>query len=362
MKKHLSLAVRLIVSVGILAYLFNGIFRKEAAEYFIAQNIDPNTLTWWERTQVFWTVGPSALWDVFRGMNLWWFAAAIACFGGVCLCGTVRWRMILHAQGLMLGFWRTGSIFLIGHFFNAFMLGATGGDVVKALYAAHETHHKKAEAVSTVLVDRLIGLMGLLLLALAMMALFAGRVMADERLRWFAQVTALLVAGTVGVTVAMIWPGWTRRMPGLWQWTNRLPKIDVLRRMLDAYRKVATKPDLLFKTIFLSLAVHILVIIGILCVARGLDIHTVNGLPDYLLCLPVINTVSAMPISISGLGVREAMYAEMFRPVGVPESQAVALSLLGFLVGTAWSVVGGFFFLTHRRELPPATEMAVANE
>lgn len=361
MKKHLSLLLRVVVSVGILAYLFNGIFRKEAAEYFVAQNIDPDALTWWERTRVFWTVGPSALWDVFRGMNLLWFMAAVACFGGVCLCGTVRWRMILHAQGLMLGFWRTISIFLIGHFFNAFMLGATGGDVMKALYAAHETHHKKAEAVSTVLVDRVVGLMALLLLALAMVVLFFHRVLVDERLWWFAQVTALLVAGTVGVTVAMIWPGWTQRWPGLWQWTNRLPKIDVIRRMLDAYRKVATKPDLLFKTLMLSLGVHILVMVGIVCVARGLDIQTANGLADYFLYLPVVNTVAAMPISISGLGVREGMYAEMFQSVGVLESQAVALSLLGFLSGTVWSVVGGFFFLTYRRELPPATEMVAAD-
>ena len=99
--------------------------------------------------------------------------------------------------------------------------------------------------------------------------------------------------------------------------------------------------------------------LSVVCVGKGLGI-TGAKLGDYFLYLPIINTVSALPISISGFGVREWMYAEMFNEVAVPASEAVAMSLLGYFVVVFWSIVGGGFYLTHRKELPPAVELAKA--
>ena len=58
MKQKLSALVRIMVSVGILAYLFHGIFLKEAKGYFDAHQIDPTTLDWLARARIVWTVGP----------------------------------------------------------------------------------------------------------------------------------------------------------------------------------------------------------------------------------------------------------------------------------------------------------------
>jgi hypothetical protein len=102
--------------------------------------------------------------------------------------------------------------------------------------------------------------------------------------------------------------------------------------------------------------------ISIYCVGRGLKITTANGLVDYLLYLPIINSVTAIPISISGFGVRELMYAEMFGEVGVKASEAVALSLLGFVVMLFWSLVGSVFYLTHRQDVVAAKQEAAAAE
>jgi hypothetical protein len=52
------------------------------------------------------------------------------------------------------------------------------------------------------------------------------------------------------------------------------------------------------------------------------------------------------------------MYIKMFNEVGVASSAALVMSLLGYLAQLIWSIVGGFFFLTHRKELPPAEQMA----
>jgi uncharacterized protein (TIRG00374 family) len=362
MKKNLATLARVLVSVGILVYLFNSIFQQEATKYFKEHGIDPATLNWGQRQQVIWTQGPQALWEVFREVDPVWFVLAIVCFGIVCMFGIIRWQMILRVQGLDLKLSRASSIWLIGMFFNAFLLGSTGGDVVKAWYVAHETHHKKAEAIATVIVDRIIGLLALFVIALVMMTIFHERVFDDPKLRWFALFTLAFVLITVSVTALGFWRGFADKLPKLRAVLQRLPYYDTLKRMVDACRLYASHPQLLVNTTLLSFGVHIAVMLSIVCVARGLVIATDNGLIDYFLYLPIINSIAAIPITISGFGVREGMYAVMFGEVGVSQSAAVALSLLGYLASLVWSMVGSIFYLTHRKELPPAEVMATAQE
>lgn len=358
MKQKLSALVRIMVSVGILAYLFHGIFLKEAKGYFDAHQIDPNTLDWLARMRIVWTVGPQSLWQEFAKISPVWLAASVACMGVTFWLGVIRWQWVLHVQGLDVKFSRLFSISFIGQFFNAFMLGSTGGDVIKAWYVAHETHHKKAEAVATVVVDRLIGLLGLFLIALVMMIAFYHRVFDDVKMRVFSVITLTVVLATMLGTVVGFWRGFSTRFPRLAALLRKLPRYDMMRRMLEAYRAYADHPLVLVKTLVISFAVHIFSMLSIVFVGIGLGVTTKYGVLDYFLYLPIVNSVTAMPISISGFGVREGMYALMFGQVGVAARAAVAMSLLGYLANLFWSIVGGGFFLTHRKEIPTVETIA----
>lgn len=357
MKQKIAALVRILVSVGILAYLFNSIFQKEAASFFTAHQIDPASLPWALRTQIVWTEGPQALWRVFQAVNVWWFVVAVASLGAVCLLGLLRWQMILRVQGLDLPLGRVSSIFFVGMFFNAFLLGSTGGDVIKAWYVAHETHHKKAEAVATVVVDRLIGLLTLFVIALVMMGVFYHRVFDDAKLRIWAVITLGVVVSTILVTVLGFWKGAADKLPRARALLQKFPRYQTLKRMVDAYRVYASHPVVLAKTILLTIGVHFFSMLNIVLIGQGLRLTTTHGVIDYFLYLPIINSVTAVPISISGFGVREGMYAVMFGEVGVLASQAVALSLLGYLASLFWSLVGAGCYLSHRRELPSTKEM-----
>jgi uncharacterized protein (TIRG00374 family) len=282
MKQKLFGALRVLVSVGILAYLFNGIFGDEARKSVP----DLDEMPRFQREAVIWTKGPHALWEVFQKVNAWWFVLAVALMGIVCLLGIVRWRMILRVQGLELSFWRTTSIFFVGAFFNAFLLGSTGGDVIKAWYVAHETHHKKAEAVATVVVDRLIGLLALFVLTLIMMAIYHHRVFDDPKLITFSIITLTFVLSCVAVTVLGFWRGFADKVPGLRKRLQRLPKYDTLKRMIEAYRQYATHRSVLLYTTLQSFGVHLTVMIGVWCIGQGLRVVTDNGIVDYLLYLP----------------------------------------------------------------------------
>lgn len=395
MKRKLGALFRVLVSVGILAYLFNSIFQNELKE--VARNVlldrdsaeselarrfeitieqiqliktkvglvpdpdDPATLevslkklSYEERRSLIWRVGPRSVWRVFQRMHPQWFGMGVLSMGVVCLLGVIRWQMILRVQGLDLRFARVSSIFFVGLFFNAFLLGSTGGDVIKAWYVAHETHHKKAEAIATVVVDRLIGLLALFIIALIMMTLFWHRVFDDPKLRLWAVFTLLVVLTTVAGTALGFWKGFADKLPRLRRWLRKLPRYETLKRMVDAVRVYASHPAVLLRTTLVTIGIHFFSMLCIVFVGRGLRIVTEHGIVDYFLYLPIINSITAVPISISGFGVREGMYAVMFGEVGVPRAQAVAMSLIGYLASLFWSLVGSLFYLTHRKELPPA--------
>ena len=391
MKNKLIMLVQVLVSVAILAYLFNSIFEGQAADKLkplatgntaavvhlglrpdqiaaIRANcittgtpaaINLKLLPLRQRLPIIWGIGPVGLWAAFRTISPAWFFLAVLSMGIVCLLGTIRWQLILRVQGLDLKFARALSIFFVGMFFNAFLLGSTGGDVIKAWYVAHETHHKKAEAVITVIVDRLIGLLVLFVIALVMMGVFYHRVFEDKRLIGFSIFTLAVVVATVAGTILGLWKGFADKCPGLRAWLKKLPKYDMLERMVNAYRVYVSHPGVLAQTVVQSVGVHFFAMFSIVCVAKGLNI-TAASLVDYFLFLPIINSLSAVPVSFSGFGVREGMYVGMFAQVHMPEVQALALSLIGYLATLVWSLVGGIFFLTHRKEIPPATQLDTA--
>src|SRR5262249_5132501 len=140
-----------------------------------ARRLAPGQGIVWERLsrldqwQLAWSHGPPALWETLNLVDPLAFALSVVCMGMTLLIGLLRWRMVLAVRGLHLSLARTTEISLVAHFFNSLLLGVTGGDLLKAYYAARETHHRKTEAVVTVVVDRLLGLFAMLLFACLMM-------------------------------------------------------------------------------------------------------------------------------------------------------------------------------------------------
>jgi uncharacterized protein (TIRG00374 family) len=100
----------------------------------------------------------------------WGFGiAAIACFLLCLFAATLRWQCILKAHGMAIPFRRTLELTFIGQFFNAFMFGAVGGDAMKAFYVTKVFPKSRTEAVSTVFIDRMIGMLALLGIAAAVL-------------------------------------------------------------------------------------------------------------------------------------------------------------------------------------------------
>ena len=330
----------------LLLWIFHAIFLNEGRLALQKQGLDWNQLDRAQQWQAAWTHGPRELWLTLRLVNPAAFALSVVLMGSTLLLGVLRWRMVLRVQGLDLPFVRAGEISLVAHFFNSFLLGSTGGDLMKAYYAARETHHKKTETVTAVFADRLIGLFSMLLFACLMMLPNRVLLFQHERL---AAIAWLIVAMLLGCGLAVylaFWGGLTKRWPAARDWFRKLPKGEMLERSLDSCRQFGRHKTFLAEALGLSMALNALCVLQVLALAWGLGL-AISPLALFVM-VPVIICISALPITPSGLGVRENLFVLMLAvpEVNVGETQALSLSLLAYAGSFIWSLIGGAVYVS----------------
>ncbi|MBI2438438.1 MAG: flippase-like domain-containing protein [Lentisphaerae bacterium] len=274
----------------------------------------------------------------------WLLCAIMLCF--ICLCGgVIRWKIILDGRGLRMSWSRVFSVYFIGHFFNAFLFGSTGGDLARAFYAAQETHHMKTEAVATVLIDRVIGLVLLDLLTLVMLISRASFYISH----WVTHIPALLVVGMNVLTAVGLAALFNAHRFQHWRMFRRLTNHKVvgpiIRRTLISILLYRRKKSVLLKTLLLSLAIHLLITVECYCLGRSLQVHL--GLIAYLTVIPMIMAIAALPITPGSLGIREGLAVALFSALGIGSTQSLPLSLMFYLISVAWSLLGGLIFLGY---------------
>ncbi len=281
------------------------------------------------------------------GLGNWpWLIAG----GGMLLvalgtCG-LRWKLLLKAQQITISMSQVIHIFFVGQFFNLFMIGATGGDVVKAYLVARTVGDRKTEAVSSVLIDRLIGLMALTLLAGAMVAGRPAAFFSDPSLQPVGVFVLVFMALMLLVVTLALSRHWLKhpRIAGRGLLPRPAQRLGtVLRRVYDACYLCRRRPRLLAQTFLLSLANHVLGVAA--CIMFGQALQLPLAWIDYLTYVPVIGVFGALPITPGGLGVREGAAVLLLGSVGIARPQAMLLSLLLFAGLTLWSLVGGLLFV-----------------
>ena len=340
--------MRLAVSGLLLFWIFHAIFLIEGRRALELQGVSWSSMSSAEHWRAAWVHGPSQLWDTVKIVRPGPLLISLACMGMTILLGVMRWRLVLAAQGLPLSFGRAMEISLVAHFFNSFLLGSTGGDLLKAYYAARETRHRKTEAVMTVFMDRLLGLFAMLLFACVMMIPNFQLLSAHRRLAAVSGFIVLMMSGC-GVLVGLsLWGGVSRYIPKFRERLRQAPKGEMVERALDAARLFGRKPLFLAKALALSMALNLFCVWQIMALAEGLGL-SIPGLALHAI-VPVVVCISAIPITPSGLGVRENLYVLMLAAPGihVEEAHALSISLLAYGGSLLWSVMGGIVYLCRR--------------
>lgn len=261
-----------------------------------------------------------------------------------------RWRMIAARVGFLEPLSDFVRYYFVGMFFNLFGPSTLGGDVVRALYLGAPAG-RRAVAFHTVIFDRLSGLVMLVFVAVTAIALF-GRF----GLPW--PMIALVVA--TGVAMGAGWfllPSMARRFLARDGRVNRLVERDLKPFWHDR--------RLLMRTAGISACFHVLQASSLLLLGGAVSMHV--DWRYYFIFHPLVSVLSALPVSVAGLGIREAGYVWFLERQGVPRDTAVAFGILWFAVLLASSAVGGLVYLWSGAAVPtlrskPARELEAEDE
>ena len=220
----------------------------------------------------------------------------------------------------------------MGYLSNNVLPGATGGDLVKAYTIARRTPGKRTSAVMTVLLDRVLGLLALIILGAIGVAIKASQGGFDRTGQF---VLTMLAVATIGGMVFF-----SRRVRIIFRISSFLDRIPLghqieIDESLFHYRDHKWQ---LARCLSLGLLIWLMCIAGIYCLGQSISM-SVNFV-DYFICLPVIFSAGALAPSIAGLGVLEGLFQHFFGEAGATPSTAVAVCLLYRLAVLIISIPG----------------------
>ncbi|PKO14133.1 hypothetical protein CVU37_14950 [candidate division BRC1 bacterium HGW-BRC1-1] len=314
-----SLVLRLLIAALLLIIIFT--MKAELGE----------TLRLMARTHIGWLAAAFALLIAGQALSIW------------------KWKLLLRGAGSHVGFWLLVRASFIGLFYNNFLPGSVGGDVAKLMLVQAHTAGR-ARAAASIFMQRNTGVAGLLLLGLPVALIHPVRLSffpmpflaLNNMATWFAVAAAGYVAINALMlsrrTYARLWKYLARPEGGSPRLRHRLAeKVQRLHASLLLFRAT------LKSALVLSVVTQLLDCVIAYCVGLGLGIEL--PFTFYLVCVPLITLAQLIPITLNGLGLREALYLLLMGSAGVSPEAATGLSLLTFGLGFMLSLTGGLLLL-----------------
>jgi uncharacterized protein (TIRG00374 family) len=299
----------------------------------------------------------------------WPFAVAGACTLLVIpAVGWLRWWMVVRTQGIPLGILQAFRIQLIGVFFNSFLFGATGGDVIKAYYIATGAgSDRKPQAVISVLLDRVLGTFGLLLV-LGFGLPFAWRTITLTQQIVRLAIVAASVYGTCLLLFAFLAIPRFRRRRKRWLEERSAPHrrgaavFKALNGFDQAIQEAVRHPVATIVCLVVSAGAHFSTACAFYLFGRALGVEKIEFV-SFIALTPLALAMNALPVlPAGGLGAGELIASIVF---------GFAVGAEGWVGGTIlflWRVsllvpspLGLAFFLMSRQDVRRAQEAAAAD-
>jgi glycosyltransferase 2 family protein len=255
-----------------------------------------------------------------------------------------RWGLLLDAQGLRFPFGKLTESFLVATFLNNFLPSNIGGDVIRVADTAPAAGSKTL-AATVVLLDRGIGLLGLVLVAAVGATAGLGPNSGGPigpMLLWVGFGLAAIIA-----TPALMMPhGFTRLLHPLRflhpEWVDE--RIGRLTAALARFRRA---PGALASCFLGAVLVQALLVGFYLAIAQSM--HIPVSYAQLAVVVPVSFLVQMVPVSMNGFGVREATFGFYFTRLGLPLESALIVSFMGAALVMLFSLSGGAAYLARLR-------------
>jgi len=274
------------------------------------------------------------------GTGAWLALAAVLTLVGIAL-SALRWQKVLDAMGLNARLPRLMSHNLAGQFVSNVLPTTIGGDVLRVSRLSKETGESPGTFASVVL-ERLTGWLVLPVITIVGFAVNPG-------LRHLGAATrvALVLAGvTLVLLVAVLVAAGHSHLGG------RFATTTGWRRFVGAVHlgvdRLRSDPGAAANVLVAGFAYQLALVLAAVAAAQALGLHSA-GLTALLAFFPAVLIAQVLPISMSGLGVREGAFVLFLAPLGVHHEQAIALGLLLYLLNLAVSLLGAPAFAAGGR-------------
>jgi uncharacterized membrane protein YbhN (UPF0104 family) len=287
-------------------------------------------------------VDVARLWAVGRHASAPWLGVALTLYLGMVLTSAWRWGLLLKAQGLHFSFKALTSSFLVATFFNNFLPSNIGGDVIRIADTAPAAGSKTL-ATTVVLIDRGLGLLGLILMAA--IGATAGPVLGTGPVG-AGMLWAAFAGGATIATLALVFPeAFTRLLQPLRllhaEWVDAR-----LARLTSALLRFRETPAALSGCFAGAVGVQSILVLFYLAIAHSMRIPI--GFTELAVIVPITFIVQMLPLSMNGFGVREATFGFYFTRLGLPLESALLVSFIGAALIILFSVSGGVVYLARQ--------------
>lgn len=312
---HVLTALQVVVTVGLLWWLFHDPARR------------------------------ATMWKALQEADWRWLIVAMISAGLCEFFGILRWQLFLKMLHFEVKLPELTRLFFIGAFFNQFLPGTTGGDVVRVLYLMKDHPEHRTAGFLSVAIDRLLAVLVLVAMGLgfawARSDWFAASFAVGNTMKIFAIV---LFAMGVGLIASFMLTSrhLIHRLPAKFPLRAQIIKLSTLWQLCIENRREALWGA--FYTIPMLLAYF-----GAFYFVALAFTNKVSFL-DMTSIMPLVTAISSLPISLNGIGVREALFEQLlFELCGVTQGIGLLISIMGMFVYIAWGIPGGFFYLERIR-------------
>lgn len=293
---------------------------------------------------VFYTIDVGKIWARLQTARLEWVALGVLTYAGGQWLSAWRWWLLLRPVELAVPYLRMVSFYFIGMFFNIFLPTIVGGDAVKAILLARETG-APARATMSVFMERNVGLLALLTIATV-----AAFVAPPVEVRGFnlLQLTLVVFAAFIVANIVLAYRPAYHLVDYLVAMT---PLARIRSRAASLYEAVVPYREARWRGLVAAATAQSFLFQGVVILVVFLNANALGlSVPVAALAVfvPLISLAGMLPISVNGLGIREALYLILFGRIGVAADAAVSMALLYFAVTLAASLPGGIVYALQR--------------
>jgi uncharacterized protein (TIRG00374 family) len=293
--------------------------------------------------------------DYFNKINIWLFLSVLGIYAaGQAIIG-LRWWILLRTQSIYISYWAAVRLHFLGLFYNNFMPSSVGGDFIRAWYVTKHTD-RKFEAALSVFVDRVIGLLSTVVIAVFFYVVFLhrqsirmsrseqGRTSIFESLGRHRELVFWLILALAAIFIGFLLNSKGRKMLGkMWIYL-----LAFSYRMLVQFRNAIiiyfTKPLAILAVFWLTVLMQLMVITGFWFLGQNMDLGV--SIKYYYVFFTLAWVLGAIPVSIGGAGVVEAFLVLLFVNIaGLNEGGAWAIALCQRAIWMLSSLPGALIHL-----------------